>query len=254
MRSGIPPDMADLSVIAHAGLPLIDPLDSDVVDDVVSRLALPPGARIVDIGCGKGELLIRIAERHAVEGLGVDLAAEYVEDARREAARRGVALEFRVADATQEDWGAAAFDLVCCVGASHALATGDDDAFGALAAVARPGGEVLLGDGFWQRVPSDRYLAALGATADELPDRAGLFAAAARAGLTPLYARETTPDAWDRYEWALILNAERFAAAHPDDPVAGPLRERARAARERYTGPDGRDTLGFGLFLFRREA
>ncbi len=57
---------------------------------------------------------------------------------------------------------------------------------------------------------------------------------------------------WDRYEWRLILNAERWAAAHPDAAGAEVLRERARRARERMTMPGGRETLGFALVLLRR--
>jgi hypothetical protein len=44
---------------------------------------------------------------------------------------------------------------------------------------------------------------------------------------------------WDRYEWRLILNAERWAAAHPADPGAEVVRERARVARERMTMAGG---------------
>ena len=49
---------------------------------------------------------------------------------------------------------------------------------------------------------------------------------------------------WDRYEWTLILNAERHGAPE--------LRERAAQARRRLTLPGGRETLGFALVLLRR--
>ena len=118
----------------------------------------------------------------------------------------------------------------------------------------RPGGEVLLGEGYWCQPPSAEYLDALGgASADELPDYSGLMRAAEQAGLTPLYSSVASEADWDRYEWRLILNAERWAAAHPEDPGAEVLRERARHARERMTMPGGRETLGFALVLLRRD-
>ena len=124
---------------------------------------------------------------------------------------------------------------------------------GALRELVRPGGEVLLGEGYWRRPPSAEYLDALGgASADELPDYSGLMRAAEEAGLTPLHSSVASEADWDRYEWRLILNAERWAAAHPADPGAEVLRERARHARERMTMPDGRETLGFALVLLRR--
>jgi hypothetical protein len=51
---------------------------------------------------------------------------------------------------------------------------------------------------------------------------------------------------WDRYEWRLILNAER--AGHPA------LAERAARARARLALPGGRETLGFALVLLGRTA
>ena len=135
------------------------------------------------------------------------------------------------------------------IGSSHALGGDYAHALRELAALARPGGQVLVGEGYWRRPPGDAYLAALGASADELTDYAGLVRAGEQAGLVPWYATVATEEEWDRYEWTLIANGERYAAAHPD---AREVAAWARAARERYLAPGGRDTLGFGLFLFAR--
>ena len=111
---------------------------------------------------------------------------------------------------------------------------------GALHELVRPGGEVLLGEGYWRQPPSAEYLDALGgASADELPDYTGLMRAAEEAGLTPLYASVASEADWDRYEWRLILNAERWAAAHPADPGAE-VAARARPPRARADDHAGR--------------
>jgi len=144
------------------------------------------------------------------------------------------------------------FDLVVCIASSHAIG-GFPAALGALRELTAPGGQVLLGEGYWRRPPSDDYLVALGdASADELADYPGLVRAAEEAGLTPLHSSVASEADWDRYEWRLILNAERWAAANPHDPGAELLLERARRARERVTMPGGRETLGFALTLLRR--
>ena len=109
---------------------------------------------------------------------------------------------------------------------------------------------MLLGEGYWRQPPSAEYLDALGgASADELPDYGGLMRAAEERGSRRSTASVASEADWDRYEWRLILNAERWAAANPDDPGADVLRERARRARERMTMPGGRETLGFALVL-----
>ena len=102
--------------------------------------------------------------------------------------------------------------------------------------------------------PSDAYLAALDATRDELPDYAGLFAAAAEHGLEPRYAVTASTDDFDRYEWRWSLNGERYAAAHPDEPGVEEFLAWIRNGRRRYVELGGRETLGFGLFLFARVA
>jgi SAM-dependent methyltransferase len=242
-----------LSAIRHGDLPFHNPLDPAVVDEVLDVAGLGPDDRAVDLGCGPGELLVRAAQRTGCGGLGVDLAAAQIEEARERAVRRApnAALEFAVRDATEID---GEFALAACVGSTHALG-GLDAATARLTQLTRPGGHVLIGDGFWQREPPDAYLEALGgATRDELPDFPGLMRAGEAHGLTPVYVRVASEADWDRYEWTLTANGERYLAEHPDAPEAADLREWNDASRERILGPGGRGTMGFALVLLRRPA
>jgi SAM-dependent methyltransferase len=240
-----------LSAITHGDLAYHDPLDPAVVDEVLAFAALGPGDRALDIGCGPGELLVRLAERTGCGGLGVDVATVQIEEARRRAAARAprAGLEFLAADAATVD---GRFALTACVGSSHALG-GLDAALARMAQLTLPGGHVLLGDGFWAHEPTDHYLQALGgATRDELPDYAGLLRAGGRHGLTAVHVRVASDADWDRYEWTLIANGEGFLAEHPDAPEADDLRARVDAARDRIAAPGGRGTMGFALVLLRR--
>lgn len=236
-------DDAAASRIAHGDLALMNPLPAAAVDEVVGLLDLPPRARVLDVACGRGEILRRIAGRFEVEAVGYDNDAATIDEARR----RAPGLDLRVADAPPPG----PFDLSACVASSHALG-GFPQALNALRELTRAGGRVLVGEGYWRREPSAAYLDALGgATADELPTYPGLLGACERAGLTPLYALVASERDWDRYEWTLILNAERWAEEHQADPGASVLRDRASRARARLTLSGGRETLGFALVLLR---
>jgi SAM-dependent methyltransferase len=234
-------DRADASRIAHGELRLWNPLSEGTLDEAIELLAPPPGGRVLDVACGRAEVLRRVAERFEVEAMGYDTDAALIESG-------PPGLELQVRDSPPPG----PFDVVLCIAASHALG-GFPDALDALRELVRPGGEVLLGEGYWRRSPSAEYLDALGgASADELPDYSGLMNAAEESGLRPLHSSVASEADWDRYEWRLILNAERWAAAHHTDSGAELLRERARRARERMTMPGGRETLGFALVLLRR--
>jgi SAM-dependent methyltransferase len=235
-------DRAEASRISHGDLRLWNPLSKRALDEAIALLDLAPGASVLDVACGRAEVLRRVAERWDVRGSGYDTDPALIESG-------PPGLDLQVSDSPPPG----PFDLVMCIASSHALG-GFPEALGALRELTAPGGQVLLGEGYWRRPPSREYLQALGAaSADELPNYPRLMRAAEDAGLTPLHASVASEADWDRYEWRLILNAERWAAAHPADPGADVLRERARVARERMTMPEGRETLGFALVLLRRD-
>jgi ubiquinone/menaquinone biosynthesis C-methylase UbiE len=94
-------------------------LHHEIADRTVTlALARAPGPRrVLDVGCGTGYLLRRLAERcpGAVELAGIDAAPAMIEAAEAAAARVASGdgrLEFRVGAAERLPWGASTFDLV----------------------------------------------------------------------------------------------------------------------------------------------
>jgi SAM-dependent methyltransferase len=228
----------EISAVTHGNLAFHNPLDPAQVDEVLDKLDLAPGDRVLDLGCGPGELLLRLHGRFGTGGLGIDSSPVQIEQARRRAA--GTPLEFAEGDAGAHE--GTGYALTACLGSMHAV--GGLAGLSRLAAHTRPGGWVLIADGFWRRDPEPRLLESLGATRDELPDRSTLLMAGLRHGLRTTYVAETSEEAWDRYEWTLIHNGERDGRPDVLDWVA--------RSRARYAGPGGRGTLGFALMLHKR--
>jgi SAM-dependent methyltransferase len=229
-------ERADYTRIAHNGMSIMNPIPAAKLDEVLALLDLPARGRVVDLGCGKGDLLGRIAARYEVDAVGIDRDAKLLAEA-------PPGVNVIVADIETWNRGRGAFDLVASVGSPAQLSS--------LAGLVRPGGLVLYGDGYWRREPTDEYLEALGASRDELSDYAGTIRGATELGLTPLYAVTASVDDFDRYEWSWSLNGERYAAENPDEPGVGEFLDWIRTGRRRYVELGGRDTLGFGLFLLR---
>jgi len=244
-----------LSYIGHSELAILSPFAPSSVDRFVAALRLPEGGRALDVGCGKGEWLIRIAQRYAVTGLGVDRAAPFIEAARTRArdclGERAAACEFRCEASSDQLFEDAAYDLAFCIGATSALG-GFDAALAALARAAKPDGLVAIGEGFWERPPAAELHEALGEAADGMYDYAGVIAAAASHGLVPQYAITSSQGEWDEYEWSYRSAIERYAR-EVSDPDAPALLEASRADLDRYLRLF-RGTVGFGVFLFRRPA
>jgi SAM-dependent methyltransferase len=101
---------------------LLDPLLAGLHERLAAEI--PDGARVIDAGCGTGDLLFRLAPRIR-EGLGVELSPAHVRYAeKREQRERTGKLTFRVADASRlEDLPDHAFDLATIALAVHEMPT-----------------------------------------------------------------------------------------------------------------------------------
>ena len=241
-------DRDRISAITHGDRPFHNPLALARIDEAIDRLELGRGDRVLDVGCGPGELLVRIAERTGAGGLGVDTSPVMIEQARRRASTRarGADLEFAVRQGSEPE---GTFAAACCLGSSHALG-GLEPALERLAAWIGADGAVLLADGFWQREPDPAFLEALGgASPDELPSYEGLMRAGRAAGLEPVWVATSSQRDWEDYEWSLIANGDAYVRAHPE---AVGVRDWIARARERLLAPGGRDTIGFALVVMRR--
>jgi ubiquinone/menaquinone biosynthesis C-methylase UbiE len=84
----------------------------------VRQAGAGPGLTVLDVCTGTGELALRCARRGA--GVtAVDISDAMLARARRKAARRGLAVDFRSMDARHLEFGAASFDVVLLSLALH---------------------------------------------------------------------------------------------------------------------------------------
>ncbi|MCW5893708.1 MAG: class I SAM-dependent methyltransferase [bacterium] len=96
----------------------LDTAQEDKLELVCRKLDLRPGARLLDVGCGWGGLLLWAARHHGVEGVGVTLSVAQAAFAEEAIRREGLERRLRVVLA---DWrslppAAADFDAVAAVG------------------------------------------------------------------------------------------------------------------------------------------
>lgn len=87
---------------------IVDPQNRE--SEILHRFVDFQGKDVLDVGCGEGRTALRIA-RFANSVLGIDPEAESIEVART-AAGDSSNVEFRVADAVEEEFPDSSFDVV----------------------------------------------------------------------------------------------------------------------------------------------
>lgn len=243
------------TTIAHAGRALLGPIASDTVDALLDGISpqrpMLSRRRVLDVGCGKGEILLRALKRWNAAGTGIEPNPAFAADALARAHELGLAPDLVMHELPfgEAPIGGARFDVAICTGASHAF--GDvPDALQALGRLAPPGGWALYGCGYWQRPPEQEYLDAFGGSENELRPLEPTLALPAAHGWTVMTHHESTREEWDDYEAGYAKNMRAWLAAHPDDPDADAFRRRIESwngAYERW----GRGTMGFVTMVLK---
>lgn len=242
------------SAIGHTGMSFWNPVAEAVLDDWIDALPLNSDSRVLDVGCGRAELLMRIIERHGCSGTGVDSSPLVIALGEAERVRRlpNAACDLRCESFDPGDFPSYDLDMACCVGAAHAVGS-YAAALDALTKLVKPRGLLLVGEGYWRKEPDAAYLDFLQSSREDLNTHTGNIELAAGLGLALLSAYETADADWSRYEDGYAANILNYLDANPEDPDAAAIRERIEPWRDAYLRW-GRDTLGFGLYLFRTAA
>lgn len=215
------------------------PLSEARAARIVTRLAANQPRTVLDIGCGWGELMLRVlAAMPEATGLGLDTDDGDLARGRASAQARGLGDRATFARESAVRTARGPADLVLCVGSSHALTEIEppghrEAALAELRRLVTPGGRVLLAEGFWRRTPAEAELARMwpGTTAGEFGDLAGLAGLAVAAGFRPAWIETATLEEWEEFESGYQCDEEEWLAAHGDHPAAAGLRERVEQHR-----------------------
>lgn len=106
------------------------------------RLPIKPGAQLLDVACGAGQLSL-IAARAGARVTGCDIASNWLVQARRSAAAEGLSVVFEEGDAEALPYGNGTFDAVASlVGAM--FAPRPERVAAELTRVCRPGGIIAM--------------------------------------------------------------------------------------------------------------
>ena len=242
-------DIPRIFTITESAHRIHNPITPQKLATLGAALRLEPGARVLDLGSGSGEMLCTWARDYGVTGAGIDLSQLFTEQARRRAEELGVAdrVEFIHDDAagyvSDEKVGVAA-----CVGATW-IGGGVAGTIELLARSLCAGGIILIGEPYWRQFPPTEEVAKechANSISDflMLPE---LLASFDRLGYDVVEMVLADQDGWDRYEAAKWLTMRRWLEANPDDELAEDVRAKLTSEPGRYAACT-REYLGWGVF------
>lgn len=241
-------DLPRRFTIREAGHRILDPFDDAKLATLGNALRMSEDTVILDLACGKGEMLSTWARDHGTRGLGVDISTVFLHQARERAAALGVAdrIDFRHEDATGFI-AAQPVDVACCMGATW-IGDGVPGTIELLQRSVKPGGIILIGEPFWREMPTpEAAIRSHASSVDDFLSLPALVESYGELGYDLVEMVLADEDSWDRYVAAQWLNLRRFIDANPDDDITPELREELRTSpinHVRY----GRRHLGWGVF------
>jgi cyclopropane-fatty-acyl-phospholipid synthase len=138
------PSMTYSCAYFRGGASTLEEAQRAKLDLVCAKLALQPGERVLDVGCGWGSFAIHAASQYGVRVLGVTLSEQQVRLGRERVREAGLAdlVELRVAD--YRELSGEGFDAISSIGmVEHVGEERIDLYMRTLSGLLRPGGRLL---------------------------------------------------------------------------------------------------------------
>ncbi|MDR3371503.1 methyltransferase domain-containing protein [Rhodoferax sp.] len=242
-------DIPRIFTITESAHRIHNPITPDKLATLGAALRLTPGASLLDLGSGSGEMLCTWARDHGITGTGVDMSQLFTEQAKRRAQELGVANQVKFIHGDAAGYvSEQGVDVAACVGATW-IAGGVAGTITLLAQSLRPGGIILIGEPFWRQLPPMQEVAK-GCLAHAISDfltLPELVASFGQLGYDLVEMVLADQGGWDRYEAAKWLTMRRWLDANPGDDFAPEVRAQLHSEPTRYTTYT-REYLGWGVF------
>lgn len=225
----------------YEDLQFMTPLSEQRAERLVRFLVRDLRGTVLDLGCGWGELLLRVvAAAGDAHGVGIDVSDESIAHARQLAEQRGLARRLTLLCGDAKTLAPEQADAVVCIGASQIWGPPVEDrqpldyasALMALRAKVSRGAPVVYGEGIWSNPPTPQAAEPLAGRLDEFMSLADLIDLAVSQGFMPVAVHEASMDEWDEFESGYSARYSNWLAEH--SPGRADVAEvLAMAARQR---------------------
>lgn len=238
--------------IAESTHQLLSPFSEAKLQLLGEICAPQQGTRMLDLACGKGELLIRWAREYGIIGVGVDISEAFLAAARQRADELEVIdqVNFVHDDAAQYPQSFHEFDVVSCIGATG-IGGGLVGTLELMKTALKPrDGMILVGEPYWHVTPTYDVAASMEAEPDTFATLGDTLQRFESVGLELVEMVLADLTDWDRYEAKHWMAVDNYLRANPNYSQAEELHAWMQKWRRSYL-EYGRDYMGWGIFVLR---
>ena len=114
-----------------------NPLSLETINRSLDLLDLNESSIVLDVGCGRGEVLARAVERFRCRGIGVDPNTAEIDRARQRLASFSERTKFYTCPIDQVDLSKEVIGSAFCIGTTHAYGKGREGLSNTIAALQR---------------------------------------------------------------------------------------------------------------------
>jgi SAM-dependent methyltransferase len=239
-------DFFDLVNISERYIELVNPSSQEKVGAIGRVLSLTSETRIVDFGCGYGEVLAQWAVAYGISGTGVEIREHACQRAVKKMNERDLSerIEIICCNAAEYEYEEKAFSAGICLGASFIWGGFRNTILGMKPAV-EDGGRLVIGEPYWLR---DQVPPEYKASEPTVHHEWELLQIAQEEGYDIEYVVRASHDDWDRYEadnwYALVCWIEE----NPEHPERQEVIDHLHSDQELYFKYT-REFLGWAMYV-----
>ena len=230
---------------------ILNPLSPEKLRLVGEICALDDSMELLDLCCGKAEMLCTWAAAYGSSGLGVDISGVFLGAARQRAAELHVDHLVTLVEADAARYVVdvdTSFHVVSCIGATW-IGDGLTGTLELMRPRVKLSGLVLVGEPYWID-PLPESTVVPGVAEGEFTSLAGTLDRFESSGFELIEMVAASPDDWDRYVAMQWKTVDDWLTSNPASPDAEALGEWIRATRRSYLTIERRH-LGWAVFVLR---